>query len=256
MYRDSSIASWTSRVGPKLFMMWRVRWFVMGFLWLVLRNMLLSGIAFLELVLCIPSLLRICCVSRMGAWVRFMRLLVCFMKGYLILFHRVVVLRRDEAIWCRRNWLTEDSLVGPYRWLRPDLVPPAPFLQCDPSLTPGVSGVLADLARIDDEFREAWLPYFCRSGRREASLEEFDAEFEDWLPLLPEVHLSPLSATDLLEVVKRETATVGSLDGWGWREPKTLPDPWFDGLVRISAKVEELGVWPEGLIGCVQCYDP
>ena len=27
-------------------------------------------------------------------------------------------------------------------WLRPDLVPPAPFLQCKPHLTPGGSGVL------------------------------------------------------------------------------------------------------------------
>ena len=35
-------------------------------------------------------------------------------------------------------------LIHPYKWLRPDLVPPAPFLQCEPHLTPGGSGVLAD----------------------------------------------------------------------------------------------------------------
>ena len=58
----------------------------------------------------------------------------------------------------------------PYRWLRPDLVPPAPYLQCEPHLTPGGSGVLADPARIDEEFRKAWLPYFCRSGQREPAL--------------------------------------------------------------------------------------
>ena len=51
----------------------------------------------------------------MEAWVGFMRLLVGF---------RVVVLRRDEAIWSWRSWLREDPLVRPYRWLRPDLVPP------------------------------------------------------------------------------------------------------------------------------------
>ena len=34
------------------------------------------------------------------------------------------------------------------------------------SLTPGGSGVLADPAKIDEEFRKAWLPYFCRSGKR------------------------------------------------------------------------------------------
>ena len=86
-------------------------------------------------------------------------------------------------------------------------------MQCDPSLTPGGSGVLADPARIDEEFRKAWLPYFWRSGQREASLEEFDAEVEGWLPLLPEVDVPPLSCTDRFEVVMRKAATAGSLDG-------------------------------------------
>ena len=72
------------------------------------------------------------------------------------------------------------------------MVPPAPFLQCDPGSTPSGSGGLADPARIDEEFRKAWRPYFCRSGQREASLEEFDAEVEDRFPLLPEVHLPSL----------------------------------------------------------------
>ena len=38
----------------------------------------------------------------------------------------VVVHRREEAIRGWRNWIQEDSMVHPYRWLRPDLVPPAP----------------------------------------------------------------------------------------------------------------------------------
>ena len=42
--------------------------------------------------------------------------------------HQVVVHRRDEAIRGWRNWIREDPLVHPYRWLRPDLVPPAPLL--------------------------------------------------------------------------------------------------------------------------------
>ena len=44
-------------------------------------------------------------------------------------------------------------MVHPCKWLRPDLVSPAPFLQCKPDLTPGGSGVLAGPARIDEEFR-------------------------------------------------------------------------------------------------------
>ena len=90
--------------------------------------------------------------------------------------HAVVVCRRDEAIREWRNWIREDPLVHPYKWLRPDLVPPAPFLQCGPDLTPGGSGVLADPARIDEEFQKAWLPCCCRSGQRDTGLEEFNCK--------------------------------------------------------------------------------
>ena len=72
--------------------------------------------------------------------------------------HEVVVHRRAEAIRGWRSWIREDRLVHPYRWLRPDLVPPAPFLQCEPHLTPDGSGVLSDPNQIDAEFRKAWLP--------------------------------------------------------------------------------------------------
>ena len=102
--------------------------------------------------------------------------------------------------------------------------------------------------RIDEEFRKAWLPYFCRSGQREASLEEFNEEVVGWLPLLPEVHLPPLTGNDLFQVVRGKTATAGSLDGWGWRELKVLPVSWYDELARILTKVEDLGVWPDGLL--------
>ena len=52
----------------------------------------------------------------------------------------------------------------------------------------------------------------------------------------------------MLEVVRRKGATAGSLDGWGWRELKVLPVSWFDGLGRFLSKVEETGVWPEGVL--------
>ena len=162
--------------------------------------------------------------------------------------HKIVVHRRDEAIRSWRSSLREDPLVRPYRWLRPDLVPPSPFLRCDPRLTPCGSGVLAGPDRIDEEFRKVWLPYFCRSGQREASSEEFNEEVVGWLPLLPEVDMPPLTGDDLFQVVRCMTATAGSLDGWGWRELESLPVPCFDSLARIFAKVEELGVLPEGLL--------
>ena len=57
-----------------------------------------------------------------------------------------------------------------------------------------------------------------------------------------------LTGDMLFEVVRRKSATAGSLDGWGWRELKVLPVAWFDGLARILAKVEEFGIWPDGLL--------
>ena len=114
---------------------------------------------------------------------------------------------------------------------------PAPFLQCEPHLTSGGSGVLSDPARIDEEFRKAWLP-----------LEEFDFEIEEWLPLLPEVHLPRLTGQMLADVVQRWSVTAGSLDGWEWRELKVLPVSWYDEFARILTKVEDLGVWPDGLL--------
>ena len=162
--------------------------------------------------------------------------------------HAVVVHRRDEAVRGWRNWLREDPLIHPEKWLRPDLVPPAPFLQCGAHLTRGGSGVLADPVRIDEEFRKVWLPYFCRSGQRETSLEEFSFEVDGWLPLLPSVDLPRLTGQMLADVVHRKSATAGSLDGWGWRELKVLPVSWFDELSRILSLVEDDGVWPDGLL--------
>ena len=133
-------------------------------------------------------------------------------------------------------------MVHPYRWL-----PPSPFLQCDRALTFGGSGVLADPVGTDQEFRKAWLPYFCRSGQRETSLDEFNSESDGWLPRLGEFSLPALTRDVLFEVVKRKSANAGSLDGWGWRELKVLPVAWFDGLARILSKVEDFGVWFDGL---------
>ena len=62
--------------------------------------------------------------------------------------HGIVVHRREEAVPGWWNLLREDPLVHPHRWLRPDLVPPSPFLQCDPLITSGGSGVRADQGKV------------------------------------------------------------------------------------------------------------
>ena len=160
--------------------------------------------------------------------------------------HSIVVHRRDEAIRGWRNWIREDPLVRPYKWLRPDLVSPAPFLQCEPHLSLGGSGVFSDPSRISEEFRKAWLPYFCRSGQREASLEEFDDEVEGWLPLLPEVSLPCLTGQMLADVVQSKSATAGSLDGLGWRELKCCL---FLGMMVWPAFLPRLRILVFGLMG-------
>ena len=96
--------------------------------------------------------------------------------------YRNVVHRRDDAVCGWRSWINEDPLVHPCK------VPPALSFSLSLTLLAGF-GVLDDPDRIDEEFRKAWLPFFCRSGKREASLEEFDAEVDGWLPLLHEMSL-------------------------------------------------------------------
>ena len=161
---------------------------------------------------------------------------------------RVVACRRDFAIQGWRDWILEDPLVHPYRWLRSDLVPPAPFLVCDPSVTVGGSGVLVDPHAIDEQFRRAWMPFFCRGDKGNVDLDAFRKVAEGLTPLLPEVRFPPLTGEMLYDVVQSKSPTAGSLDGWGWREFKALPVAWFGKLASIFTLVEEEGVWPDGLL--------
>ena len=78
--------------------------------------------------------------------------------------------------------------------------------------------MLADPARIDQEFCEGWLPYFCRSGQREASLEEFNEGIDGWLPLVPVISLPQLTGEILLMLCDARAPRLVVFDGWGWRE--------------------------------------
>ena len=60
----------------------------------------------------------------LGEWSQVVQELHLSLSDFI---HRVVLHRRDEAIREWRNWLREDPLVHPYKWLRADLVPPALF---------------------------------------------------------------------------------------------------------------------------------
>ena len=88
-----------------------------------------------------------------------------FIVGSLIFIHRVVVHRRDEAIRGWRSWLREDLLVHPDKWLRPDLVLPAPFLQCERNLrTVVLVSLLIQLGLMRNSERPGF-PIFVAQGR-------------------------------------------------------------------------------------------
>ena len=127
--------------------------------------------------------------------------------------------------------------------LRPDLMLPSPFLQCEPHLTPGGSGVMADPDRRGEEFRKAWPPLFCCSGQREASHEEFAEEVDGWLLLLPVISLLALTGETLADVVRRKGRTAGSLDGWGLEG-----DEGSSGLRVFFPRLRGLGFWPDVLL--------
>ena len=163
----------------------------------------------------------------------------------------VVRSRRDKAILGWKAWILEDPSTHSYQWLRPDLVPPSPFLQCDPGDTVGGSGVIADPALIDAKFREAWMPYFSRSSRGSADLDDFSQEVGGgWLPLLDVFHLPPLTGDVLADVVRKKKSTAGGLDGWGWKELKALP-PLPLGLMVLLAFFAWLRRPVFGLTVCV-----
>ena len=72
---------------------------------------------------------------------------------------QVVVSHRNTGVRKWTNWLREDLGSRPYAWLRPDFVPPSPFLVIKDPQTQS-SRILVEPHLIDAEFREAWMPFF------------------------------------------------------------------------------------------------
>ena len=69
---------------------------------------------------------------------------------------------------------------------------------------------------------------------------------DGWLLVLPVVSLPQLIGEMLEEVVRRKSASVSSLDGWESSRFCLLRG--LMALLVIISKVEEVGVWPEGLL--------
>ena len=79
--------------------------------------------------------------------------------------HGVVVHRRDEAIREWRTWLREDPFVDPYKWLRPDLVLPAPFFSVSPIVLLMVLGFFSDPPGLMRNSERPGLPSFTVLGK-------------------------------------------------------------------------------------------
>ena len=147
------------------------------------------------------------------------------LNGFL---RQVVVSRRDIEIRKWTWWLRENLSSRPYVWLRPDFVPPSPFLVVkDPQSES--SRILVEPHLIDAEFRNAWMPLFCRSGHPLVTADQFLDFVGHLLPQEPYLDLPRITGRDLQEVARAKKSTAGGLDGWAWNELEVLPLPWFSG---------------------------
>ena len=112
---------------------------------------------------------------------------------------QVVVSRRDIGIREWTMWLREDLSSRQYAWLRPDFVPPFPFLVVKDSQTKS-SRILVEPHLIDAEFCKAWMPFFCRSGHPVVSPDQFLDLVGHQLPQEPYLDLPWITGRDLQEV--------------------------------------------------------
>ena len=112
---------------------------------------------------------------------------------------KVVRHRQASRFQAWSNWIHEDLTSRPYQWLRPEFVPPAPYLVCKPQDSPNGSGLLVQPALIDAHFRKAWMPYFLREGHPVVTIQAFLDFVGDHLPQEPFLDLPILTGEDLYE---------------------------------------------------------
>ena len=111
---------------------------------------------------------------------------------------QVVVRRRDLGIRKWVNWLREDLSSRPHAFLRPDFVPPSPFLVVKDPQTKS-SRILVEPHLIDAEFRKAWMPFFCRSGHPVVTLDQVLGFVGHLSPQEPHLDLPWITGRELQE---------------------------------------------------------
>ena len=161
---------------------------------------------------------------------------------------KVVRHRQTSRSIAWSNWIREDLASRPCKWLRPEFVPPAPYLVCKPQDSPNGSGILVQPAVIDAHFRKAWMPYLRREGHPVVTVQAFLDFVDDHLPQEPFLELPILTGEELYEAVMAKKSTAAGLDGWAWNEIKALSRSWFVGLALVLRHIETIGQWPQGLL--------
>ena len=97
-------------------------------------------------------------------------------------------------------WLREDVGSRPHAWLRPDFVPPSPFLIVkDPQSQ--ISRILVEPRLTDAKFCKAWMPFFCRAGHPIITVDQFLKFVGHLLPQEPVFGLPRITERDLQVVV-------------------------------------------------------
>ena len=130
----------------------------------------------------------------------------------MISLSRLSFSRRDVGVRKWTRWLREDLSSRPYAWLRPDFVPPSPFLVVEDPQTQS-SRILVEPHLIDAEFRKAWLPYFCGSGHPVVTPDQFLGFVGHLLPQEPHLDILRIKGRDLQEVALAKKPTAG-VSGW------------------------------------------
>ena len=115
------------------------------------------------------------------------------------------------------------------------MVPPSPFLRCDPALTLDGSGISSEPALSDKEFQKAWLLHFSRSVRGHAILPDFEGEVDG--STLDEVVLPIFSGEMLFHF--EEKCDCWSLDACCQRDLNALTASWYDDLAGLLRPAEE-----------------
>ena len=131
---------------------------------------------------------------------------------------KVVRHRQTSRFQAWSNWIREDLASRPYQWLRPEFVPPAPYLVCKPQDSPNGSGLLVQPALIDAHFRKAWMPYFRREGHPVVTVQDFLDFVGDHLPQEPLLDLPILTGEELYEAaMAKNPLLVDLMPGLGMR---------------------------------------